>query len=774
MYSFDVYDTLITRNTATPQGIFAIMQEELALRSELYSLPEYIVTNFYELRIHSENLARLNNESNGIEEVSLEDIYCAMAMTGCVSAEDQKLLCELERRTEIDNTIAIEENIDKVKKLISQGEEVILISDMYLDVKTLRTILINANEVFKELQLFVSSEYGKRKTSGNLYRLINRIKGVDYTQWIHMGDNMYQDIEVPMSLGIKVIHYPVGKLLPLEDRLLQYYGNNRNLQLSIGAAKNIRRANPLHTTAGKMGCSFSGPIIYSYVEWVLSEAVRKGIHRLYFIARDGYLIKRVADILIQRNHLSISTYYIYGSRKAWRLPSLDKECFDLYTILKWSNTRKIKSLENLAEFLGIPCDELISFMPEGCKNKKAMITNQGLQYIANKLNNDQHFKDYLINKMRGIRDLTVDYLRQEIDVSNDNFAFVDVSGGGLTQGCLSNLIKSFYCKPIHTFFFKIDRVNLNPNSINDTFLPSYLENNLVIEMICRAPHGQTIGYEEKDGRVVPILATIEDEAYRKHGFYEYQRGIESYAMTLSRVQPLNDAPSLTTAIILKVFHYIAKEPDSETLEFFASFPNSETGRDNTLIEYAPRLTREDIENIFLKRTYEYLDDYYRGTNFEYSLLRCNKEEAEYVDYCKQMYSTAIGKLARQEKTNKEELHMKQYGSAGRFPCEILEENIVIYGAGKFGQGLYKRITDLNLSCKVSWVDKEYEKYNRQGLSMIESPQMIETKNYDQLIIAVASKDLADDIKLELMERGVPESKIIWMTTNPYEQYYLRW
>ena len=29
LYSFDIYDTLITRKTATPEGIFALMQKQL-------------------------------------------------------------------------------------------------------------------------------------------------------------------------------------------------------------------------------------------------------------------------------------------------------------------------------------------------------------------------------------------------------------------------------------------------------------------------------------------------------------------------------------------------------------------------------------------------------------------------------------------------------------------------------------------------------------------------------------------------------------------------
>ena len=48
----------------------------------------------------------------------------------------------------------------------------------------------------------------------------------------------------------------------------------------------------------------------------------KGIQKLFFIARDGYILKKIADILIEKYRYPIATVYLYGSRKAWRLPSI--------------------------------------------------------------------------------------------------------------------------------------------------------------------------------------------------------------------------------------------------------------------------------------------------------------------------------------------------------------------------------------------------------------------------------------------------------------------
>ena len=145
------------------------------------------------------------------------------------------------------------------------------------------------------------------------------------------------------------------------------------------------------------------------------------------------------------------------------------------------------------------------------------------------------FKDYHLKELSSERKLAQQYLAQEIDTSNDRFAFVDVSGGGLTQGCLRELLKDWYDKPIHTFFFKIDRVNLVEGSITDVFMPSFLENNLTIEMMCRAPHGQTKGYEEKNGKIIPVLEETENRSIIEHGFYEYEKGILDFSERIYEV-----------------------------------------------------------------------------------------------------------------------------------------------------------------------------------------------------------------------------------------------
>ena len=84
MYSFDVFDTLITRYTFEPKGIFVLMQEIMQRVGEYDS---FLISNFYELRTGAEELARVYATANGKREITLDDIYRSLMTTACITLE---------------------------------------------------------------------------------------------------------------------------------------------------------------------------------------------------------------------------------------------------------------------------------------------------------------------------------------------------------------------------------------------------------------------------------------------------------------------------------------------------------------------------------------------------------------------------------------------------------------------------------------------------------------------------------------------------------------
>lgn len=102
-----------------------------------------------------------------------------------------------------------------------------------------------------------------------------------------------------------------------------------------------------------------------------------------------------------------------------------------------------------------------------------------------------------------------------------------------------------------------------------------------------------------------------------------------------------------------------------------------------------------------------------------------------------------------------------------FPDEkmILGKKVVIYGAGKVGYSYHKFLLHSELCKVVLWVDK-YSYRNETDVRPVESLSDVE---YDLIIIAVRSADLALKIKSELCETNIPEGKIIW--SAPKENWF---
>lgn len=795
MYSFDVFDTLITRTVAVPRGIFSLIKEHLNEEKEKSGLNDYIIDNFVELRIHSEELARKANSFLHKEEVSLHEIYKAMSLCGCLNEDQISNLCRLEEEIEIANAVPLPDNIQWIKELLTQGERVVLISDMYLPRETIWRMLIKADDIFRGIPLYVSSEYVVRKTTGNLYRKVQALEQVNFDNWTHVGDNIHQDIEVPYWLGIKVKLSPKVMLSEFERKLLLNDKEDIRLQLMIGTALRIERKHTGNLPSDLMnigktacidaysiGCRYAGPVLYSYAEWIANQAIEKGIKRLYFIARDGYIIKKIVDMILLNRRKDIRTSYIYGSRKAWRMPSLSEDYYNLYQLILWSHTYRIHTLDDLAEVLHISLQELYKYLPGTYikDQKNRTISNMELEFIAQSLSVDKRFQRFHLQKLAYERKLVLEYLKQEVDISDSHFAFVDVAGSGMTQGCLRQLLKERYKEPIRTFFFKVDRVNLIEDSITDTFLPSFLQNNVAIEMLCRAPHGQTKGYSAKKGKIVPVIEGLETERLIEHGFYDYENGIMDFTELMCKTSEKCDKRIGSLKNVLLYLQHIAQEPTKELLEFFASMPSSETGREGVVMEYAPKLTEQDMKEIFFKRVDEPISLFYQGTDLKYSVMRATDEEKALMEQYKKERDSTLGRLYRQEAERELKEQCKNFGRAAFYPVRLLEERVIVYGAGKFGQDLYHRLKSDKEHEVALWVDKRAPEFQRKGMGEVRDISEIIHLPDVQIVIAVMAEDMAQKIRNELQQMGTEDERIVWICPcdhpNPTGDWkeYRRW
>lgn len=534
LYSFDIFDTLISRTTCTPKELFLLVDRELKTNNK--DLSEKIGEEFEVVRFYAEKMARSIFCGDSVEEVTIEQIYYAFGLLCALTDDELDYLKRLELETEYSNSIPIMENIDKLKKVVYDGERVVLISDSYFSEEFIRKMLTKHDLIFKDMSIYVSSEYKRTKATGELYRIIHKNEFIKYCDWTHVGDNMFSDGEVPVKLGINTCRFSYYEKLDCEEAILKKNNKDVLLNLLVKASRETRRNDA--STPFALGSIYGTAILLSYLIWILHVAEQEGIHDLYFVARDGWILHQIAILLKNNKHTDCELKYIYGSRQAWRSKSGE------YAIEEVDNNRDIY--------------------------KK---TDQEVQLIK-------------------------EYLKQEINMSAKKIGFVEVYGSGTTQNEMATILGSMTDAEVYSFFYCLRE---DRNSNNQRFY-RYIgydgDRNGIIEALTRSLHGKTIGYI-KEEQIKPILVSDEDRLLKEYGYQDYIEGvINTVKAFLSFVKKNNIGQLNGLNFGRDFFEYLTNQESGVLFDYICDMPRVDmvNGMEK-VITYAPKPSEKEIANV---------------------------------------------------------------------------------------------------------------------------------------------------------------------------------
>ncbi|MBR4631924.1 MAG: hypothetical protein IKO48_01200 [Elusimicrobia bacterium] len=311
--SFDIFDTLLLRPYVRPTDLFLHMESH------------YNLENFAIARIQAEEDARKNLNKN---EITLNDIYNFIG-------DRFKYLkqCEIEWETKI---LQINPEIKEVYDYaIKQNKKIIVVSDMYLDYNTIDYIL-KKNNCKNYEKLYVSSEYSATKSKGDLYKkVIDDYSMYKSSDIIHIGDNY--DYKKAKENNIDVFKYKTPMYCFLKE--FPEYGkflaeNNNSLNSSVITSLSMLYWINTERYSGvdyweKIGYLYGGVVAYGYCKFIQNIANEKKLDKLLFIARDGYSLQKVFNLL----NIDMKTSYIYAPRLLNLICRLDYDTND-YTQVK--------------------------------------------------------------------------------------------------------------------------------------------------------------------------------------------------------------------------------------------------------------------------------------------------------------------------------------------------------------------------------------------------------------------------------------------------------
>jgi FMN phosphatase YigB (HAD superfamily) len=316
VHSFDVFDTCLLRTCAFPSDIFIELAHAL-LGSKLSPDECAFAEDFRSARMKAENTARSKTDR---EDVTLLEIWAELAcqFPPYDAAAGAEAELDMERRHLRPNRNVL----SMVKAARESGERIVFLSDMYLPAAFIREQLACHGFFLEGDGLFVSSEVGLTKRTGNLFRHMLRLEKVGPGCVRHYGDNAVSDVQIPRTLGIDAHHCGETALEHCERGLVNASLSHRHAATRLAGRCRLFRL-PGDTAGDEnrsLVAAFLGPFLLTFASWVLARARRDGVRRLYFLSRDCYLLSHVSRVLAPK--FGIEARYLYVSRQSLFLPSI--------------------------------------------------------------------------------------------------------------------------------------------------------------------------------------------------------------------------------------------------------------------------------------------------------------------------------------------------------------------------------------------------------------------------------------------------------------------
>ena len=358
------------------------------------------------------------------------------------------MMAGMELEIEREQLVPIVATLKLVEQLREKGS-ILFISDMYLPSEFIRERLSEYGFFKEGDNIFISEEVGAWKHNGTLYQLIQKQTGIPWRHWHHYGDNRHSDYLVPRRLGIHA-HYIHYDFLPYEE----HWRHVPTLQfpypsMMAGIARAMRLSHDVPIDQKSFVCNLSAPFMLTWIVSILEDCLHNGTKKIFFLARDTHSEYIMAQSLatIDSKYSQLSIHYLLVSTKSIN----DDICLDY-------------------------------FVQEGVASKDddvAIVDSRGRGYFIDNINtilskgNYRKAKPYLLQ-------LTPSHCDDQTTIACNNGANI-----------------------LHNILYTEHTTN-KADAIKD--IGWLIENILSLNY-----HQKNIGYQKKEGKIVPMLAADSPE-----------------------------------------------------------------------------------------------------------------------------------------------------------------------------------------------------------------------------------------------------------------------
>lgn len=496
--SCDIFDTALRRRLARPEDVHLAT----GLRAAVAGLLTCTAAAFREVRVSAEQAARRVAEQAGHDEVRLAEVYAHLHACGVVTDADAMvaLECAVERCV----CVAVEP-VRAALATLRSDQRLVFVSDTLLPGAFLADLL-EANGYGPGCMVFSSADTRRNKASGRLFHHLIEALDCPPGDILHIGDNPVSDVANARAAGLAVQpwpgirHPPEPEAVAAHDPVLRLLHSHRRVE-PAAPATDLHRYGTL--------------LLVGFTLFVLAEARRRGIDRVYFLARDGHIPLAIARRLQARHSDGPTLRYLHVSRQAIAVPALAGDLPRLADLI--GNSLLDRPLATALEGVGIDAattggllrglgiDPSLSLAAAGGPATMRRLCEAGQTLIAASL--------------AARREAALAYLDQSGFLAPGPRLIVDVGWRGSTQLALAQLT-GLPAAAIAGCYLGLWADALGPG-LNPATATGYLftfghpsqatdmvaDGYVLPELFLSAPHGSVTQYRVAAGRAEPVLAS---------------------------------------------------------------------------------------------------------------------------------------------------------------------------------------------------------------------------------------------------------------------------
>lgn len=272
-----------------------------------------------------------------------------------------------------------------------------------------------------------------------------------------------------------------------------------------------------------------GPIVYTFCEWLYFQSKERDIKQLFFLSRDGYLLKKDYELFVSENRLAdapVSKYLLTSRRIAYVAAIESADDFQKWLLFSFNGT--------FAEYMWN------RFMVDVGEDENAQNKIQMPHDIDKIQDWIKQYENSIKYNVERDKNNYIAYLKEmDLDTSS---ALVDIGYIGTIQSKLSRLLK----KQLTGFYFVCDLSPENECSVETKLIPCFQEENdtmadktsiyrkpQLLESMFTAPYGMVMAVDEHLEKICMPSSKNQDFFGER---IEINRGVQSFIHDMGHLE----------------------------------------------------------------------------------------------------------------------------------------------------------------------------------------------------------------------------------------------